>query len=150
MIVVVILKLNKLNMFNPNTSHSIALLKCLSKLLEKIIAKCITYEAGRHNLISINQLDGHDKSSIIDACLSLTHDIQAAWHNGLTASAFTIDTKGYSNNISHNCLTHPLQLLGFSPQIMGWAHFFLKGWKVLIHINDQLATLIPLPNIDIP
>lgn len=72
------------------------------------MAKRITFEVGRYSLVQTNQFGGRNKSSVIDACLALTHDIQAAWKNGLTASALTVDIKGYFNNINHDRLTHTL------------------------------------------
>ena len=62
----------------PRSYRPISLLECLGKLLEKLMAARITYEVGRFNLVPTNQFGGRDKSSVIDASLSLTHDIQAA------------------------------------------------------------------------
>src|SRR5207302_1911782 len=91
----------KSDMSNARSYRPISLLECLSKLLEKVIARRLTYEIGKFNLVPTNQFGGRDKSSVIDACLSLTHDIQAAWKNGLVASALAIDIKGYFNHVNH-------------------------------------------------
>jgi hypothetical protein len=126
-VVSVIPKPRKADMSDPSSYRPISLLECLSKLLEKVIARRLIFEIGKFNLVPTNQFGGRDKSSVIDACLSLTHDIQAAWENGLVASALTIDIKGYFNHINHSRLIHTLHLLGFAPQLVSWLRSFLHG-----------------------
>lgn len=149
-IIAIVPKPNKPDKSNPNAYRPVALLECLSKLLEKVIAKRITYEVGRHHLVQTNQFGGRDKSSVIDACLSLTHDIQTAWKNGLTATALTMDIKGYSNNINHDRLTHSLHILGFAHQIVGWVRSFLSNRQISFRINNHITDPIPLAGIGIP
>ena len=79
-------KPRKTNMSDPRSYQPIALLECLSKWLEKLVAGCFIYVIGRHELIPTNQFGGCDKSSVIDACLAFTHDIQAARCCSLAAS----------------------------------------------------------------
>jgi hypothetical protein len=109
--IAIIAKPRKADKSSPRAYRPIALLECLSKLLEKVIASRIAFEVGKHELVPTTQFGGRPKSSVIDACLSLTHDIQAAWKNGLTASALAIDIKGYFDNVHHERLVHTLRLL---------------------------------------
>lgn len=148
-VVAVVPKPRKSDMSDPCSYRPIFLLECLSKLLEKVIARRLTFEIGKFNLVPTNQFGGRDKSSVIDACLSLTHDIQAAWKNGLVASALTIDIKGYFNHVNHARLTHTLSLLGFAPQIVNWLRSFLVDRSVIIRIDKHLSRPIALAGVGI-
>ena len=77
-VVTVIPKNNKKDMALPKSHHPIQLIECLSKLVEKIVAKRITYGLGKYELMPFNQFGGQSNSSCLDAGLSLTHDIQTA------------------------------------------------------------------------
>jgi hypothetical protein len=128
-------KPRKTDLSNPCSYCPISLLECLRKLLEKLMSHCITYEIGKFNLIPSNQFGGRDKSSMIDACLSLMHDIQAAWKNWLVASALAFDIKGYINHVNHDRLVCVMELLGFAPEIVSWTQSFLSQHSVVININ---------------
>ncbi|KAF8632101.1 hypothetical protein AX17_004926 [Amanita inopinata Kibby_2008] len=149
-IIAVVPKPRKADSSNQHSYRPIALLECLGKLVEKIVAQRLTYEAGRENLIPTNQFGGRDKSSVIDACLSLTHDIQAAWKNGLSLSFLAIDVKGYFDNVNHICLTHMLELLGFTPEIVAWTKSFLSDQAVQIRVDGHTGNPTKLAGVGIP
>jgi len=149
-VVSVVPKPRKVDMSDPRSYRPISLLECLSKLLEKVIARRLIFEIGKFNLVLTNQFGGRDKSSVIDACLSLTHDIQAAWKNGLVASAMTIDIKGYFNHVNHARLIHTLQLLGFAPQLVSWLRSFLHERTIIMRIGKHLSQPIPVAGVGIP
>jgi hypothetical protein len=117
-IIAIVAKPCKADKSNPQAYCPIALLKCIGKLLKKVIATRIAYKVGRYSLVPTTQFGGCTKLSVIDACLSLTHDVQAAWKNSLVASTLAIDIKGYFDNVQHNQLVYMLQLLGFAPDII--------------------------------
>jgi hypothetical protein len=128
----------------------IALLECLSKLLEKIVTSQIAYEVGKYELVPTTQFGGRPKLSVIDICLSLTHDVQAAWKNGLVASALAIDIKGYFDNVHHERLVHMLRLLGFPPEITNWLQSFLEGRHVIVRVDNHKSQPIPIAGVGIP
>jgi hypothetical protein len=68
-------KPNKHNRAAPKSYRPIALLETLSKLLEKVVAKRFTTMCGKLGLIRPEQFGGRDKSSCLDAGLSLIHDV---------------------------------------------------------------------------
>jgi ribonuclease HI len=122
----------------------------LGKLLEKIIARRLTYEVGRYDLVSTRQFGGRDKSSVIDACLTLTHDVQAAWKNGLVVSALAFDIKGYFDNINHRRLTRTMELLGFAPEVVTWVASFLSDRQVVIRVDGYKGEPVELIAVGIP
>jgi hypothetical protein len=135
---------------NPRAYRPIALLECISKLLEKVITTCIAFEVGKYELVPTTQFGGRPKSSVIDACLSLTHNVQAAWKNGLSASALAIDIKGYFDNVHYEQLVHMLRLLGFAPEITNWLHSFLADRTVIVRVDNHKSQPIPIAGVGIP
>jgi hypothetical protein len=148
--IVIIAKPRKADKANPRAYRPIALLECFSKLMEKVVASRIAFEAGKYELIPTTQFGGRPKSSVIDACLSLTHDVQAAWKNRLTASALAIDIKGYFDNIHHERLVHMLCLLGFAPEITNWMKAFLADRSVIVRVDNHKSRPIPIAGVGIP
>jgi ribonuclease HI len=148
--IAVIAKPRKADKANPRAYRPIALLECISKLLEKVVATRIAYEVGKYELVPTTQFGGRPKSSVIDACLSLTHDVQAAWKNGLMASALAIDIKGYFDNVHHGRLVHTLRLLGFAPEVSNWLQSFLADRSVIVRVDAHKSQPIPIAGVGIP
>jgi ribonuclease HI len=148
--IAVIAKPRKTDKSNLRSYQPIALLECISKLLEKVIATRITYEVGKYNLVPTTQFGSRPKSSVIDACLSLTHDVQAAWKNGLSASALAIDIKGYFDNVNHGRLVHTLHLLGFASEILNWLQSLLADRSVIVRVDSHKSQPIPIAGVGIP
>ena len=149
-IISIVPKPRKSDMSNPRSYRPIALLECLSKWLEKLVAGRLMYAIGKHELIPTNQFGGRDKSSVIDACLALTHDIQAARRCGLAASALAFDIKGYFDNVNHARLVHTLDLLGFSEEEVGWTRSFLTNRQVRLRIENFVGDPVHLAGVGIP
>jgi ribonuclease HI len=148
--IAIIAKPRKADKANPRAYRPIALLECISKVLEKIVATRIAYEVGKHGLVPTTQFGGRPKSSVIDACLSLTHDVQAAWKNGLSVSALAIDIKGYFDNVHHKWLVNTLQLLGFAPEISNWLRSLLADRFVIVRVDNHKSQPIPVAGVGIP
>src|SRR5882757_7051249 len=100
----VIPKPGKKDYTTPRAYRPIALLECFGKLIEKLVAKHLTFLGGKFNLISPNQFGGRSNTSTVDTGLSLVHDIQSAWHNGKILLTLMCDFKGYYDHIGHKAL----------------------------------------------
>ncbi|KAG9225338.1 hypothetical protein CCMSSC00406_0006275 [Pleurotus cornucopiae] len=143
-IIAIVPKPRKLDMSNPCAYRPIALLECLSKLLEKMLTTRILFDVGKYNLLPTNQFGGRDKSSTLDAGLTLVHDIQTAWQRGLVASALAFDIKGFFDHVDHGRLVEVLRLAGFSEQVQTWVKSFLSDRTVQIRVNG--TTCAPTPS----
>ena len=84
----VLLKPGKPHYDTPKSYRPIQLLECLGKLLEKVIAKCLTFDCGKYEILPPEQFGGRSISSCIDAGLTLTHDIEHVWKRGFDAVEF--------------------------------------------------------------
>lgn len=63
----------------PRSYRLIALLSCLGKALERIVAKRLGYIALKHGLISPLHFDAIAGRSAVDAAATLTYDIEKAF-----------------------------------------------------------------------
>ncbi|KAF8757129.1 Reverse transcriptase (RNA-dependent DNA polymerase) [Rhizoctonia solani] len=149
-LVVAIPKPHKIDMSAPKSYRPISLLETLSKCLEKIIAARISFKVGKHNLLPYTQFGGRDNSSCVDAGLSLSHDIHAAWAQGKFASLLTLDISGYFNNVNHARLSFTLRRLGFSDCMCNWLTSYFSDRTAQFRINDHVTNLFPISNVGIP
>jgi len=107
--VVIIPKPNKSNYTLAKAYRPIALLECVSKLLERIITRRLNWYATEYNLLPNTQFGGRPNSAVDDAGLTLVHDIQCAWNYGLVTLVLFFDISGYFNNIDHKRIARKLR-----------------------------------------
>ena len=137
--VTVIPKPGKTDYTHAKAHPPISLLKTMSKLLEKIVAKRIQHKLVAHELIPTTQFGGHMHSSCLDAGLTLLHDIQCVHSVGLKCSVLLFDVKGFFDHVNHDRLVAILRNLGFSPEVVGWTREFLWNRKVCLHFNGIVS-----------
>ncbi|KAJ1304087.1 hypothetical protein OPQ81_008491 [Rhizoctonia solani] len=143
-------KPHRTDMSHPKNYHPIALLETLSKLLEKVITKCLIHEAGAHNLIPHSQFGGRNMTSCTDAGLCMTHDIHTCWAQKKEVTLLTLDVSGYFNNIDHACLIYTLDRLGYSDQICNWLQSYLMSCTAQFQVDGTLCLQLQLPLVGIP
>jgi hypothetical protein len=114
----------------PKCYRPVALLKCLGKLLEKMVATCLTHDITSLHLISTTQFGAHPYFSMINTGLCLTHDVETAHTLGGVYSSLLFDIQGFFNNVNHGRLTALIESLGFALEIYRWAKSFLKDRSI--------------------
>ena len=142
-LVVAIPKPNKKDYSLPRSHRPIQLIECFGKLVEKIVTKCLIFDARKYDLMPFNQFGGHSNASCLDAGLSLTHDINEAKRKGLVSSFLAIDIKGFFDHVNHKCMISVLWHKGFPPKICRWVSL------VRIQIDDYTFPLAEL-KISVP
>ena len=143
-LVVAVLKPGKKDYSSPCSHRPIQLIECLRKLVEKIVAKRLTFDAGKFDLLPFNQFSGRSNSLCLDASLSLTHDIQTARHKGLVSSFLAVDIKGFFDHVHHDRMIHVLWTKGFPLELCHWVHSFLSEQSIKIRIDNFTSPLSPL------
>ena len=143
-LVVAIPKPNKKDYSLPRSHRPIQLIECFGKLVEKIVTKCLIFDAGKYDLMPFNQFGGRSNTSCLDAGLSLTHDINEAKHKGLVSSFLAIDIKGFFDHVNHKRMISVLWCKGFPPEICRWVSSFLSDRMVCIQIDDYTSPLAEL------
>ena len=115
-IVVAVPKPNKKDYSLPRAHRPVQLLECFGKLVEKVVAKRLLFEAGKFELMPFTQFGGRSHASCLDAALSLTHNIESARHKQLVSSFLAIDIKGFFDYVNHDRMIKVLQAWpGFAP-----------------------------------
>jgi Reverse transcriptase (RNA-dependent DNA polymerase) len=128
----------------PKCYHPVALLECLRKLLEKVIAKQIVYNITSLDLIPFTQFGVHLFSSTIDAGLCLTHNVETAHTLGSICRTLLFDIQGFFDNVNHIRLITLVRALGFSPEICKWTTSFLQDRTVHLWFNSFTSENINL------
>lgn len=128
--VVVIPKPDKPDYAVPKAHRPISLLKTMSKLLEKAVAKQIQHDIVAYELVPTNQFGGHSHSSCLDTAMTLVHDVQTAHAADLKVGMLLFDVRGFFDNVNHGCMCAILQTLGFLEKLVEWVHAFLHDRKV--------------------
>jgi hypothetical protein len=134
--VVVIPKVDKPDYLAAKAYRPISLLKNLSKLLEKAVAKRFQHNIITHELISTTQFGGRTHSLCLDTGLTLIHDVQTAHANGLKVSILLFDVRGFFDNVNHARLIALVENMGFHPTLARWTVSFLANRKVHLHFNN--------------
>jgi hypothetical protein len=109
---VVIPKPNKPDYSAVKAYCPIALLNCIGKVLEKLMATRLSLMAESHNILHADQIGGRPKCSAIDAAMALMHEVEANAGNRFTMSAVFLDVRGTFDNVSSACLLATMFTLG--------------------------------------
>ena len=104
---VIIPKPNKPDYHIPKSYRPIALLPCLSKVIEKIMATRLGFMCERHQLLDNTQIGGRKLRSAIDAVTCLVSDIQKAKREKDDHTSLFLDVKGAFDNVSPGPHPHP-------------------------------------------
>ena len=114
---VIIPKPKKTDYTLPKSYRPIALLNTLGKLLTKIIANRLQFDAAAYSLLHQGQCGGVQKHATIDAGLALLDFInnnrERKWH----VSACAIDIAQFFPSLNHRAVVRVLAKLGFTNKL---------------------------------
>jgi len=97
-------KPNKPDYSQPKAYRVIALLNCLGKVSERILAKRLSYLAETTNLLHYSQIGSRIGKSAIDTALLLQNEVEVNRANKLKTSTLFLDVKGAFDHVSKNRL----------------------------------------------
>ncbi|CAA7270660.1 unnamed protein product [Cyclocybe aegerita] len=126
-LLVIVPKPNKPSYAVLKAFRPIVLLITFSKLIEKMIANRIQFDAVKHDIFHPNQLGGIRQRSTEDAGLILTHLMRAGWVKGLQTSALAFDIAQFFPSINHGMFMAVLRKQGFSPVLVEFFASYLVG-----------------------
>jgi hypothetical protein len=84
----------------------IALLLCISKGLERLVARRIATTVIMHNIISPQHVGAVLKQLAIDIIVAFTHDVEQALAVGKRVTIVTMDVQGAFDALLKNQLLH--------------------------------------------
>jgi hypothetical protein len=123
----------------PKSYRPVALLECMSKLLEKMVNARMQHDCGNLGLVPTNQFGCRAKSSTLDAGLTLTHDIETAWSHGFAASVLTFDISGNFDRVRHDWLCRIVEKMGFAPGLVWWLALWLSGRQIQFRLDGSMT-----------
>ena len=135
----------KRKLTSPKAWRPIALLSCLSKGLERLIARRLARIAIQHKVLSSQHFGALPKRGAVDLVAALVHDIETALASGKTASLLTMDIQGAFNMVQADRLWTKLIQQGWPPNIADWARSFASDRKVRIRFEDHTTELYSIP-----
>ena len=135
-VVIMIGKANKPDPSRPNAWRPIALLSCLGKGLERLIARRLAYAAIKYKVLNPQQFGALPKRAATDLVACLVHDIEVAWGKGQVASLLITDIKGAFDSILRNRLTLRLREQGWPTWLIRWVSSFQSDRSVTVRLGD--------------
>ncbi|CAA7264637.1 unnamed protein product [Cyclocybe aegerita] len=126
-LLVIVLKPNKPSYSVLKAFRLIVLLITFGKLIEKMIANRIQFDAVKHDIFHPNQLGGIRQRSTEDAGLILTHLVRAGWVKGLQTSTLAFDIAQFFPSINYEVFMAVLRKQGFSPILVEFFASYLVG-----------------------
>ncbi|CAA7264613.1 unnamed protein product [Cyclocybe aegerita] len=124
---VIVPKPNKPSYAVPKAFRPIVLLITFGKLIKKMIANRIQFDAIKHDIFHPNQLGSICQRSTEDAGLILTHLMRAGWVKGLQTSVLAFDITQFFPSINHERFMAVLRKQGFSPILVECFASYLVG-----------------------
>ncbi len=132
-------KPNKPDRSSPRSYRPIALLSVLGKGLERLIARKMSRTAILNKVLASQQFGALPLRSSIDLTTCLTHDVEEALNNKLTASLLTLDVKGAFDTVLPRRLVRRLREQGWPDHLVRWISSFATSRSVQIRLDGEIG-----------
>ena len=113
----------------------ISLLATLSKLMELVLARRLSYWAETYNLLLDTQFGARPRRSCDQALVLLTEKIQEAWRKQKVLSLVSFDVKGAYNGVPRQVLVSRLRAKGIPERVTKWVDSFCANRRVTVVVN---------------
>jgi len=127
----------------PENYRPIALLECLGKALERVVAAKLTTLAETYELLPQYQMGGRRQRNTLTALELLTEQTHTIWNcgNQWVASLLSLDISGAYDNAAHPRLLHNLRRLRVPTWIVRWTQSFLQDRMTTIKLQSEETEL---------
>ncbi len=142
---VVLRKPNKPDYTTPKAYRPIALLDSMSKIMLSCIARMLTIESERHNLLEKYQFGARPGCTTTDALHMLTSFVKDAWRKGDVAVGLFLDIKSVFPSVNHDVLIHDMRSRGIPIEITNWIRTKLDNHKARLAFDDHITEQLNLP-----
>lgn len=137
--VVMIPKGGKRDLTSVRDWRPIALLSCLSKGLERLVAARLSYLALDRGVLHPNQVSALLKRSSTDLAVALTHDIESALIAGKVVTLTTSDIKGAFDSVLRNRMALRLREQGWAHGLVDYVHTFMSDRTARVRLQQTLT-----------
>lgn len=121
---------------SPRAWRPIALISCVAKGLERLLAKRIAWTALTHNLISPQHGGALPRRSGTDLVASLSHDIESALAMGQEVTIVTADIQGAFDALLPRRLLARMRKDGWPDKCLRVIQCFLDKRRVRVRLED--------------
>ena len=137
-------KVGKKDRTSTRSWRPIALLSCLGKGLERIVAKRIAWTAMTHKVLSPQHGGALPKRSAMDLVAAFTHDVEAAWAKGRHISMLTMDVQGAFDAVLRNRLLRRMAQQGWPASLLDFVKCFLSDRTVRVRLGQDTTPVYPV------
>ncbi|KAL5601468.1 uncharacterized protein BROUX77_005717 [Berkeleyomyces rouxiae] len=124
----------------PGSWRPIALLPCLGKGLERLIAKKITFLALENSILHPQQFGALPKRSASDLMACVIHDIERNWAESKVSTLLTMDVKGAFDAVLPGRLQCRLREQGWPTHLTSWVGSFVSDRKCRLRMGSFQST----------
>jgi len=129
---------------SPASDRVIVLLQTISKILERVIAACLSLVARVLKLVDHNQCGSLPTLLSFDVALSLVHTVRTLQCLRLKASPLFLDIKGGFNNVNASILCSALKKARVPHHMVAWIDLFLSQKTCRLCFQTSPKTFSPV------
>lgn len=142
--VVFLPKVGKSNFTLIKSWRPISLLSCLSKGLDRILARRMSTLAITEHILNDQHFGALPKRAATDLVACVVHDVEQAFSRGHNASLLTADVSGAFNAVLKNRLVHRLRMQGWPHSLVTLIHDFMTDRTASTRMEDSSLPTTPL------
>src|SRR5690606_25990012 len=120
----------------------VALLNCLGKVAEKLVAYRLSNLCETFQLLHKDQIGGRKQRSATDAILALVNDVENNWNKKLVTSALFLDVKGAFDNVSCVRLLQTMRQMRMPTTLVHWVEHFMTERSIQLAFDGQQEELV--------
>lgn len=148
--IIALRKPNKPDYSKPKAYRPISLLETISKGLEAVIARRLSYLAETYRLLPENHFGGRPRRSAEQALDLLIEKIHEAWRGGRVLSLVSFDVQGAFNGVHPSVLASRLRERRIPSDLVAWIESFCSGRKASVVVGDYESPVQDIEHAGIP
>ncbi|KAF4417974.1 RNA-directed DNA polymerase from transposon X-element [Fusarium acutatum] len=137
--VVMLSKPNKKDLTSTRSWRPIALLSCLDKGLERLLARRVASTALAYKVISPQQAGAIPTRSATDLLACVTHDIEHSLENRRTATMMTLDVQGAFDAVLRRRLMIRMLQQGWPRNLIKFVGSFMEHRQARVRLEDTVT-----------
>jgi ribonuclease HI len=142
--VAMIPKVGKKDRTSPRSWRPIALLSCLGKGLERLVAKRLAWTSLIHKVLSPQHGGALPKRSTMDLVASFTHEAEYALRQGKKISLVTLDVQGAFDALLRRRLLQRMRRQGWALSLLRFVDSFLSGRRIRVRLEGATTEYSPV------
>ncbi|RAL59764.1 hypothetical protein DID88_000393 [Monilinia fructigena] len=140
--VVMLPKIGKKDRSSVRSWRPIALLSCIGKGLERLVARRISWAAIHYGVISPQHGGALPKRSAVDLVASFVYDVESAFAQGKEVTLVTLDVQGAFDALLPRRLLERMRKQGWPGKLLRLIGSFLADRKVMVRLEGTYTAEI--------